>query len=535
MPEDLEKWLLTTGERGNPATLLDSRHADHAAWSTGNHVRPLVHGASYFAVLVQAVDALRAGDLLLFTDWRGDADECLTLAGRQVTHVLGEAAARGVMVKGLIWRSHLDQLQFSERENRKLSEDLSAAGGECLLDMRVRPGGSHHQKFVVLRHPGRPERDVAFVGGIDLCHGRHDDDAHAGDRQSKPIAAVYGNQPPWHDIQVEIRGPAVGDVEAIFRERWDDPAPLTRNPMHRIRAILEREDIHADPMPPQLPDPAPCGSHTVQLLRTYASRRRGYAFAPEGERSIARGYLKVLGQARSLIYLEDQYLWSAQVARPFAEALAANPGLHLIAVIPRFPDLDGRFSQPPNVVGHNLALDMLFRGGGARVSVYGIENHDGTPVYVHAKACTIDDVWATVGSDNLNLRSWTHDSELSCAVLDEQPDPRDPRIPGQDGQHARVFARELRLTLNREHLDRAAGDDSDLQDPLSAFKAFAESAAALDTWHAQGQQGPRPPGRLRTYQQHPMSWWTRTWATPLYRHFYDPDGRPSRLRRTNTF
>ena len=54
--------------------------------------------------------------------------------------------------------------------------------------MRVRPGGSHHQKFVVLRHPGRPELDVAFVGGIDLCHSRHDTAAHHGDPQPEPIA-----------------------------------------------------------------------------------------------------------------------------------------------------------------------------------------------------------------------------------------------------------------------------------------------------------------------------------------------------------
>jgi phosphatidylserine/phosphatidylglycerophosphate/cardiolipin synthase-like enzyme len=289
MTGNLEKWLLTPQERGNPSTLLDRRHADQAAWSPGNHVHPLVHGASYFAELVQAVDALRAGDLLLFTDWRGDADECLTIAGRPVTHVLAAAARRGVLVKGLIWRSHLDRLQFSERENRKLSEDIAAAGGECLLDMRVRPGGSHHQKFVVLRHPGRPDQDVAFVDGIDLCHGRHDDDAHAGDRQSKPIAAVYGARPPWHDIQVEIRGPAVGDVEAIFRERWDDPAPLTRNPLHRLRTILRREDIHADPLPPQLPDPAPCGSHTVQLLRTYASRRRRLRLRARGRARLSQG------------------------------------------------------------------------------------------------------------------------------------------------------------------------------------------------------------------------------------------------------
>ena len=47
-----------------------------------------------------------------------------------------------------------------------------------------------------------------------------------------------------------------------------------------------------------------------------------------------------------------------------------------------------------------------------RVAAYGIENHAGTPVYVHAKVCVVDDVWASIGSDNFNRRSWTHDSEL---------------------------------------------------------------------------------------------------------------------------
>jgi phosphatidylserine/phosphatidylglycerophosphate/cardiolipin synthase-like enzyme len=81
--------------------------------------------------------------------------------------------------------------------------------------MQVRPGGSHHQKFVVLRHPDRPKLDVAYVGGIDLSHSRHDDARHAGDPQAQPMAAVYGPRPPFHDIQVAIRGPVVGDVEAI--------------------------------------------------------------------------------------------------------------------------------------------------------------------------------------------------------------------------------------------------------------------------------------------------------------------------------
>ncbi|WP_409470008.1 phospholipase D family protein [Streptomyces sp. HC307] len=537
---ELTDWLLTSSERGNSATRLDTRRPDRAAWSRGNLVRPLIHGATYFRELLDAIRAQRAGDLLLFTDWRGDPDERLAGPGSEIGTVLCEAAERGVIVKGLVWRSHLDRFQFSEAENRHLGEEVEAAGGECLLDMRVRPGGSHHQKFVVLRHSDRPELDIAFVGGIDLCHNRHDDATHRGDPQSQPIAAAYGQHPPWHDIQLAIRGPAVGDIEAVFRERWEDPAPLTRSPLVRLRELAHREDTRADPLPPQAPDPQPCGTHTVQVLRTYPNRLlRGYEFAPDGERSIARGYRKALRRARALIYLEDQYLWSPHVVERFAEALTANTGLRLIAVIPSLPEQDGRLTLPMNLIGRIAALDRLRRAGGGRVAVYGLENHAGTPVYVHAKACVIDDVWASVGSDNINLRSWTHDSELSCAVLDERPDPREPRDPGGLGDGARSYARNLRLELSHEHLDTQAPRTSHAPDPLcdptTAFDAFAASAAALDSWHAGDHRGPRPPGRLRTYRPPTLSRTATTLCTPLHRLLVDPDGRPLGLRRRNAY
>lgn len=187
---EADVWLLTRRERGNPATRLDAHREEGAAWSVGNLARPLIHGAAYFAALVACVREMVDGDLLLFTDWRGDPDQLLDGAEpATVSRLLCAAARRGVQVRGLLWRSHLDQMRFSQKENRRLGEQIEAAGGRCLLDMRVRPGGSHHQKFVILRHPGRPELDVAFVGGIDLCHGRRDDVAHAGDPQALPIAA----------------------------------------------------------------------------------------------------------------------------------------------------------------------------------------------------------------------------------------------------------------------------------------------------------------------------------------------------------
>src|SRR4051794_12744572 len=459
---------------------------------------------------------MQSGDLLMFVDWRGDPDERLTPAqGSEVGAVLGRAASRGVDVRGLVWRSHLDKLSFSSEENRHLDEEVNAAGGQCVLDMRVRAGGSHHQKFVVLRHPSRPERDVAFVGGIDLCHSRRDDAEHLGAPQPQPMARQYGDSPPWHDIQLMIRGPAVGDVETVFRERWEDPQPLSRSPLRRASDALRHDQARITPLPEQLPDPAPCGPHPLQLLRTYPHRIGGYAFAPDGERSVARGYLKAVGRARTLVYVEDQYLWSEGVADLFTDVLTRHPGLHLVAVLPHFPDQNTRTSGPPNVIGREDVVARIRAAAPGRVAFYGIENARGVPVYVHAKVCVVDDTWATVGSDNFNRRSWTHDSELSAAVVHEE------------------YARRLRVSLAQEHLDQE--DSAALDDPLAMFAAFDDSATRLQAWYDAGQRGPRPRGRLRPLHEPPLSRVQRRWAQPMYRTVYDPDGRRRSMRRTGSF
>jgi phosphatidylserine/phosphatidylglycerophosphate/cardiolipin synthase-like enzyme len=531
----LTDWYLERQERGNPSTALDSRRADGTAWSTGNLVEPLVHGACYFESLYREIEAMAHGDFLCFADWRGDPDELLTDdPDSGVGETLARAAARGVDVRGLIWRSHLDRFQFSAEENRHLGKEIEAAGGECLLDMRVRVGGSHHQKFVVLRHPDRPDLDCAFLGGIDLCHSRRDDAAHRGDPQTQPMAAIYGSRPPWHDIQLRIRGPAVGDVEAVFRERWNDDRPLSRSPFRWLADHVRGDDRTPGALPPQLPDPEPQGPHSVQLLRTYPRRFGGYSFAPDGERSIARGYAKAVERARRLIYIEDQYLWSIDVAEVLTRALERVPSLRLVAVLPHYPDQDGRVSTPPNLIGRHEALSLLTRAAGDRVAFYGVENVEGVPVYVHAKVCIVDDVWASVGSDNFNRRSWTHDSELTAAVWDHTLDQREPsEIGALDAP--RRYPRDLRLALVSEHLGRRTGDSGDLVDPESFFRAMATSAAELQQWHDSSRSGGRPAGMLRPLD----SQWSTVdgpdWARLLYRVVYDPDGRPRRLRRARTF
>ena len=520
-------WFLSPAERFNPASSLN--RADAAAWTTGNDVA-LLHGRDYYRTLRRALDAAPSDALVLFTDWRGDPDELLDGPGTAVVDVLRSAASRGVRIKGLIWRSHPDKTRFSEEENHDLAAEVNDAGGEVLLDERVRRAGSHHQKLFVVMHPSEPARDVAFVGGIDLCHGRNDDDTHQGDPQRVKMDPRFGPTPAWHDLQAQIHGPAVAEIADTFRERWNDPTPLRS----RIRPLRKpdphpRKDLLGSFRCEDSPDVAP-GTQSVQVLRTYPAKRPRYPFAPDGERSIARAYLKAFRRARRLIYIEDQYLWSMSAAVALGQALHDHPELRLVVVVPRYPDEDSRLSGPPNRIAQINVIRHLKAIGGPRFAVYDLET-ERFPIYVHAKICIIDDVWMTIGSDNLNRRSWTHDSELSCAVLDECRDPRDPTDPAGLGDGARVLARSTRTSLWSEHLGTA---DVPI-DPDEGFDLLRTSADRLDQWHASGREGARPPGRLRNHVPEPVPRFQRMFATALYRLVNDPDGRPLALRLRRAF
>jgi len=530
------RWFLSPDERGNPATCIDDLPAaTPGSWALDNTVRPLVHGATYFRRLYEELCRLRAGDRVFFTDWSGDADERLLPDGAEVGEVLCDLARAGVEIRALVWRSHSDRLHFTAQQNQRLGRLLNEAGAQVLLDQRVRLFSSHHQKLFVVQHAGRPEEDVAFVGGIDLCHGRRDDERHAGDPQQQPMDPRYAGRAPWHDATLELRGPVVGDLLRTFLERWDDPHPLDRRTPYRMALQrLARMPRHPKPLPTTFPDPPAAGRHAVQLLRTYGRRRPAYPFAPDGERSVAHGYLKVFRLAHRLIYLEDQYLWSEAIVGSLAEALERSPQLRVIAVVPRFPDADGRLTGPPNRLGQLDALGRLSAAAPDRVAAFDLENEAGTPIYVHAKVCIVDDVWFACGSDNVNRRSWTSDSELTCAVVDPQRDPREPADLSAHGDGARRLPRDLRLQLWAEHLGLPA-DDERLLDPVGGFELWRARADALERWHAGGRVGPRPGGRARPHRPDPVGRLQRLLAVPAYRFVFDPDGRSRAMKRAGTF
>ena len=565
-------WLLASEERENPHTAIDAVRGDGTAWSAGNRVRALVHGRDYFAELHERICALGPGDRFYFADWQGDPDQQLTDDPRAtLNNTLVDAVRRGVDVRGLLWRSHWHRLGFSAHRHRQLGDEIGEAGGQCLRDMRVRTRGSHHQKFVVIRHAEDPSRDIAYVGGIDLCNGRRDDARHEGDRQVVEMARAYGPTPAWHDVQVAIQGPAVHDVETTFRERWEDSTPLTLNPGRIVSSLVHREDLAAEPLGEQAPPPptVPDGHDVVQILRTYpVIYPKSFDFAPEGERSVMLGNTKAIAQAERLVYVEDQFLWSEEVGAHFAGALRDNPDLRLVVVLPMVPDREGAVAEIPQLYGRFLAMRQIIEAGGDRVAVFGLTNERGLPVYVHSKTCIIDHRWASVGSDNLNRRSWTSDSEIACTVLDGRGDL-------EDAAPADSFARMLLRTLVAEHL--GCQPDEVPEDPHELFDAMVAAAAALDAWYDSGADrrtgvrgmlagrrprrpvpvpqsltrsipghdyrrrrvrdradafaaaphgSQRPPGRLRRLAPPELTSTQLRWAPPLYDLLFDPDGRP---------
>jgi phosphatidylserine/phosphatidylglycerophosphate/cardiolipin synthase-like enzyme len=170
---------------------------------------------------------------------------------------------------------------------------------------------------------------------------------------------------------------------------------------------------------------------------------------------------------------------------------------------------------------------MLRRTAPGRVGVFDLENNAGTPIYIHAKICIVDDTWFTCGSDNFNLRSWTTDSEFTCAVFDTTPG-------AADGGSAGSVAHDLRRRLWAEHLG-IRPDDARLHDPADGLGLWTASADALDQWHRRGHPAERPAGRIRRHRVEPVTRMQRLWAEPIRRLAVDPDARPRPWKGTASF
>lgn len=241
-----------------------------------------------------------------------------------------------------------------------------------------------HQKLCVV------DGQLAFVGGINVIDDRHD-------LNHGPTEA------PRLDYAVSLAGPVVAPVEQTVRAMWTRAAfghdwraevmSLARSaePLRGARLLLGQLRI----LPPQPaaspPDQAPV--RAAFLVRDNLRQRR----------AIERAYIDAIRQARERVDLMTPYFYPG---RSFRRALvkAARRGVRVRLLLQG--KLDYRLA--------GLAARVLYQ----ELMAEGIEIHEYTEAFLHAKLALADADWATVGSSNIDPLSLLLNLEANVVVRD---------------------------------------------------------------------------------------------------------------------
>jgi phosphatidylserine/phosphatidylglycerophosphate/cardiolipin synthase-like enzyme len=381
----------------------------------GNALEILIDGAEALPRIAEALAGAR--EHVHIAGWHVTADFGLTrdASASRLRDLLGELAER-VDVRVLLWAgSPLPVFTPDRAAVRRVRDELMRGTRvRCALDAHERPMHCHHEKLVIV------DGQVAFVGGIDIT-------SLGGDRfdsNDHPMRGRLG----WHDAASRVTGPAVADVAQHFAARWRETTG---------------ESIETGQAP------APCGDVELQVVRTVPEKV--YEAFPHGDFRILESYTRALRSARKLVYLESQFLWSAQVVEILAAKLRRPPAedFRVVVLLPAKPNngADSTRGQLAELIRADdgaerfLATTLSARTG--RLS---------GPMYVHAKIAIIDDRWLTLGSANLNEHSLFNDTEMNIVTCDVD------------------VARQTRLRLWSEHLesslDDVSGDPTEVIDGL---------------------------------------------------------------------
>ncbi len=214
-----------------------------------------------------------------------------------------------------------------------------------------------HRKILVV--DGR----IAFVGGMNIgleYAGRR----FRGDR--------------WRDTHLKITGPAVRDIQFNFLENW-----------YRCGGAVMDSGRHF----PRLRE---LGNKLVMVLGSRTRRNL---------RPIRESYLSAIRYARESIWISNAYFVpDRRIFRALIRAAARGVDVRVLLPVK---------SDVPLVKFASRYLYKRYLKGGIRVCEY-------QPSVLHAKTAVIDGIWSTVGSSNLDRRSFRKNLEINAVVLDQE-------------------------------------------------------------------------------------------------------------------
>ncbi len=319
---------------------------------SGNSVRLLIDAAENYPAWLAAIASAR--EHIHFESYIIHEDS----AGLEFADALIAKAHEGVRVR-LIY----DWMGGLGKTSRKFWSRLRAAGVEvrCYnpphFDSPLGWLSRDHRKMLAV------DGEIGFIAG--LCVGR------------MWVGEPEKNIEPWRDTGVEVRGPALANIEQAFAEVWammGEPIP----------------DSEATGTTPH----SETGDVSLRVVATVPATG-----------GLFRLDQLIAAMARKRLWLTDAYYAGTT---PYVQALraAAQDGVDVRLLVPNATDIP--------------LLKPLSRSGYRPLLEAGVRIFEWNGTMIHAKTAAADGRWARVGSTNLNIASWLGNCELDAVIENEE-------------------------------------------------------------------------------------------------------------------
>ncbi len=227
------------------------------------------------------------------------------------------------------------------------------------------PNQRDHRKLLIV------DGEQAFMGGINISS------VHSGSAFGKKPQRSGTNTPAWRDTDLKLEGPVVAELQKLFLSTW------------------EKQQGQGLPEKNYFPALKPMGTTLVRAIGSTPDEAYSQMYG---------ALLSAIGHARVSVYLTNAYFAPDPQLLTALEA-AQRRGVDVRLILPSKTD--------------SWLVFHAGRGYYTRLLKAGVKIFELRTAILHSKTALIDGVWASVGSTNLDWRSFLHNQELDAIVLGE--------------------------------------------------------------------------------------------------------------------
>lgn len=333
-------------------------------FSEDNNVELLINGQEKFPRLFEEIEkAEHSINVMYFIFKTKDK------IGQQFLDLLVKKAKQGVKVRVLY-----DALGCLKTKLKDFDE-LVEAGGEVqrFLPSKVRTlltvNYRLHRKMVII------DGQSCYTGGINVG------DDYLGE---------YAHITPWRDTSIRVTGTAVAELQLLFFKDWIFCAKQNKS----IRSDFDFFKFMDEQGEHYFPEPKETGNMACQVVEGN----------PEDKYAVLRdSYAKMCTSAKDYLYIQSPYFVPDETLFD-AIRMAAQGGVDVRMMLPGIADKDFVYKVAMSYVEELLEA-------GVRIYI-----HKG---FIHSKTMVIDDYVSSIGTTNLDIRSFRLDYEVNLVTYDE--------------------------------------------------------------------------------------------------------------------